>query len=417
MRVSWSKRLYRLGTGAYQLGIRLATPFSSKARAWTEGRQDTASAPENFQPGEAVVWFHCASVGEFEQGRPLIELLKSRYQQIQIVLTFFSPSGYMARKNFALADLVLYLPADNEQNARRFMEMVRPSMAIFVKYEFWGSYLEALQQRKIPAVLLSAIFRPGQPFFQWWGSYHRFMLTCFSEILVQDDASALLLHNIGILSVVCPDLRFDRVLQIASQSPEVGLIKEMSAHRIIIAGSTWPEDEQYLAEAYNRSWKTKGFKLIIAPHEPTEQHIQRLMKRFKGDAVRFSEATLPLCPKVLIIDSVGMLSSIYRYGYACYIGGGFGAGIHNTLEAAVYGKPLAFGPRIQKFREARILTELKVATVITRAEELMRWTDSLTADENNYRVISEKSSGFVAEHKGGAEKALKLISKYLPAEP
>ena len=280
MRVSWSKRLYRLGTGAYQLGIRSATPFSSKHGHGPKARQATASAPESFQPGEAVVWFHCASVGEFEQGRPLIELLKSRYQQIQIVLTFFSPLRLYGQKEFCLADLVLYLPADNEQNARRFWKWSRPSMAIFVKYEFWGSYLEALQQRKIPAVLLSAIFRPGQPFFNG-GKLPPFMLTCFSEILVQDDASALLLHNIGILSVVCPDLRFDRVLQIASQSHEVGLIKEMSAHRIIIAGSTWPEDEQYLAEAYNRSWKTKGFKLIIAPHEPTEQHIQRLMKRFK----------------------------------------------------------------------------------------------------------------------------------------
>ena len=346
--------LYNIGIQAYHLAIQLAAPFNEKAALLCKGRKEVWKKAAGIQRGEGrLVWFHAASLGEFEQGRPVIEALKAAEPATQILLTFFSPSGYEIRKNYTGADYILYLPGDTRRNAVRLIEKFRPDAAVFIKYEFWFHYLNELNKRNIPVYLISAIFRPNQPFFKSWGKLHRRMLGCFKELFVQDGQSVELLKSIGIKNVrLTGDTRFDRVKQIAENAKQIVKVEQFCDGRpAIVCGSTWPPDEEILLEYIN--CHPDGYKWIIVPHEIGENHIKAILDKCRKKVARYTSENTDLADKeVLIIDCIGLLSSIYRYGKIAYIGGGFGVGIHNTLEAAVYGIPVIFGPKYSTKRSA-----------------------------------------------------------------
>ena len=391
-----------------------------------------------------AVWIHAASVGEFEQARPLIEQLKIHNSQFKIVVTFFSPSGYEARKNYELADGIFYLPFATPLNAKRFIETLQPSMAIFVKYEFWPAYLKALKKRGIPTYCISAIFRPTQRFFHWYGASARRVLKCFTHIYVQDEASRRLLAEHGIHECsVAGDTRFDRVKQIADAvRPSQSDCKTADAvrpatpvrltpiaefvqgcERVIVAGSTWPKDEELL-EAYLENTECriqntdsgKRVKLILVPHEIDEQHLHFIFNLFQGRMVRYS--TINAMPsnmsrlnilrnaQVMVIDTMGLLSSIYRFGQVAYIGGGFGVGIHNTIEAAVYGVPVVFGPNYHHFREAQGLIDAGAARSIKNYSELEA---ALNTALDQHETIGAKAAEYVQSELGATEKIYKSI--------
>ncbi len=365
--------LYSLAVRVYGLLVCVASLFNPKAAAWCRGRKGLFRHIEETRLKKGrTVWFHCASLGEFEQGRPVIEALKERDPSLQVVLTFFSPSGYEIRKDYALADRVYYLPTDSRAHARRFLDLVRPDLAVFVKYEFWYFYLTTLKERNIPAVLISAIFRPGQWFFKWYGRSFLRVMRGFRRIFVQDKASEQLLRKHGIEAVeVAGDTRFDRVVAIAAAREEIPVAKAFCGDRfVVVAGSTWKEDETLLLGYINR--RERPYKWIIAPHETTPSHVHWLMEQLEVPARRYSERQEkdPARAEVLVIDTIGILSSLYAYGQVAYIGGGFGSGIHNVLEAAVYGMPVVFGPRYKKFREAVQLVERGGAFPFEKADEL-----------------------------------------------
>jgi len=375
---------YNIFLLAFKAGIRIAALFHPKARKWVSGRRQIFQRlQEAIQPGHQVVWMHCASLGEFEQGRPLLEALREQYPSCKLLLTFFSPSGYEVRKNYTGADWVFYLPMDGPRNARRFLEIVKPSLVIFVKYEFWFYYLKKVKYRNIPLILVSALFWEKMSFFKWYGAMQRKMLSRFDQLFVQDNGSQQLLQNIGLgdITTISGDTRFDRVSAIARQAASVPVVEQFTAGRpALIAGSTWPEDEVLLQQAQQQLSDT-GLRLVIAPHDISENRIAAIEKLFP-QSIRYSVAvknpgSSAAAVPVLIIDNIGLLSSIYRYGMACYIGGGFGKGIHNTLEAAVYGKPLLFGPVFHKFKEAKDLIAAGAAFSVTEpaqaAGHLQQW--------------------------------------------
>lgn len=367
----------------YQTAIKLAAPRNKKAKKWVEGRRNWQQQLKNnwkTEPGDFVVWMHCASLGEFEQGRPVLEEIKSEFrkfsgQNSNILLTFFSPSGYEIRKNYNGADYVMYLPMDGAANAKNFIDLVQPDLAIFVKYEFWHYYLQELRKRKIKTILVSGIFRPSQPFFQWWGGFHQNMLQCFSQLFVQNEASKALLQNIGLggKTTVAGDTRFDRVLTGAAQWQPIGIVDTFcSTEPVLVAGSTWAEDETILAH-----WMKENvqYKLILAPHEIKAENIDRLKTLFPH-SITFSELSThhpkPLTHNCLLIDNIGYLSRLYKYATVCYVGGGFNkSGHHNILEAAVYGKPVVTGPNFEKFKESADLKKLGGSFTITNANELI----------------------------------------------
>ena len=322
--------LYNIGIQAYHLAIQLAAPFNEKAALLRKGRKEVWKKAAGIQRGEGrLVWFHAASLGEFEQGRPVIEALKAAEPATQILLTFFSPSGYEIRKNYTGADYILYLPGDTRRNAVRLIEKFRPDAAVFIKYEFWFHYLNELNKRNIPVYLISAIFRPNQPFFKSWGKLHRRMLGCFKELFVQDGQSVELLKSIGIKNVrLTGDTRFDRVKQIAENAKQIVKVEQFcDGHPAIVCGSTWPPDEEILLEYIN--CHPDGYKWIIVPHEIGENHIKAILDKCRKKVARYTSENTDLADKeVLIIDCIGLLSSIYRYGKIAYIGGGFGVGIH-----------------------------------------------------------------------------------------
>ncbi len=383
------KLIYSLGIALYGVAIRLAAPFNTKAKLLINGRgrsnrvlQDnsrgkTAEVAVN-RGNEKWVWFHAASLGEFEQGRPVIEELKKREPNTKIVLTFFSPSGYEIRKNYAGADAILYLPADSLKNARRFLDAYKPAAAVIVKYEYWYNYLTELKRRSIPTYLISAIFLPTQPFFKWWGGIYREMLGCFTKLFVQDRESLELLEKIGVKhAVVTGDTRFDRVEQIASEAKTIPQVEKfLNGADSVVCGSTWGPDEENLFTFINNY--EGDFKFIIAPHEIGEGHISKILALCKRPVARITAMpdNVAEC-KVLIVDCIGMLSAIYRYGSVSYIGGGFGVGIHNTLEAAVYGVPVIFGPNHKKFREALGLIDAGGAFTYSQATELTELLNTL----------------------------------------
>lgn len=378
--------MYTAGIALYRFGVRLAALRSGKARKLNRGQRGILhEISQKIKPDDRVIWIHAASLGEFEQGRPLIEKLRKEKPEYKVMLTFFSPSGYEIRKNYSGADCVTYLPFDTPRRVRQFLDAVRPEMAIFVKYEIWRNYLYELSKRKIPTVLISAVFRQGQHFFKRRGAWSADWLRQFDSIFVQDEGSARLLGEIGMNEVeVCGDTRFDRVSAIRSTRKEIPALdifrRTAGDHPVFIAGSSWPADEDVYADWFNSH---QDVKLLIAPHEFDETRLVALTRRFKNGAILFSEVehTPEIIeqkkPQVLIIDCFGLLSSAYAYSDAAYIGGAFGAGLHNINEAAVYGIPVIYGPNNLKFIEAREMKECGGGIEIHSAREFSDTADSL----------------------------------------
>jgi len=404
--------LYNIVISLYARCISLVARWYPKAKLWSEGRKGLFERmAEAIKPGERIVWVHTASLGEFEQGRPVIEKIRARYPEYKILLTFFSPSGYEIRKNYQGADYIFYLPADTAKNARKFLDIVRPEVAIFVKYEFWLNLLAELRKREVKTYIISAIFRRNSVFFRFYGSMWRKALRTFRTIFVQNEESKELLANIGFENVVVAgDSRFDRVAEIARQAKKIDLIDRFrGSSKLFVAGSTWGPDEAILVQLINDN---PSVKFIIAPHEMEEERIEKLMSEVKGGALRYTRCT-PLTSfgskQVLILDTMGMLSSVYGYASWSYIGGGFGVGIHNTLEAATFGLPIAFGPNYHKFKEARDLVTLGAATSIIDYKQLSRWFAPLRDNEVFLRKVSRLSREYTLQNQGATDRFLEEI--------
>lgn len=401
--------------------------MSSKFQTLFKGQRATLDAEHKviLENNRGAVWIHAASVGEFEQARTLIERLKANGERRKVVVTFFSPSGYEARKNYAQADAVLYLPFATRRKAKRFLDALQPSTAIFVKYEFWPAYLKQLKKRAIPTYSISAIFRPTQRFFRWYGHASLNLLKCFTHIYVQDEASRRLLAEHGVHECsVAGDTRFDRVAEVKAN----GLMANgerllpieqfvQGCERVIVAGSTWPKDEQLLAQYVERvNELTNVCKLILVPHELDEEHLHTIFKLFEGRYVKYSAISGQMPEQsrhnilqranVLLIDTIGLLSSIYRFGHVAYIGGGFGVGIHNTIEAAVYGVPVVFGSNYHHFREAQGLIDAGAARSIKNYSELEA---ALTTALDQHETIGAKAAEYVQSELGATEKIYKEL--------
>ena len=400
----------------YALLLRLVAPFVPKAAAWVAGREGLLPRIEQALAADASprLWVHCASLGEFEQGRPLIEGLRGQYPGHKIVLTFFSPSGYEVRKSWPGADYVFYLPLDTTENAQRFAAAVQPQLAVFVKYEFWYFFLRELQERGIPAVVVAAIFRPSQIFFRPWGSFFRQILSQLSHIFTQNEASAQLLRGIGLTRVtVAGDTRFDTVAATAlAPARPLPLAEAFVADGVpaLVAGSTWPEDLPALAPLLRKH--ARAMRFIVAPHEVSEAHLLEIEAALPGLTVRYSRATPATVAeaRLLLIDNVGMLSQLYRFGRFAYIGGAFGAGLHNTLEAAAFGLPVFFGPRYARFQEAVELVELGCAFSIQSAQQLESAFDRLYYNEEARPKVQDKSLDYVHTHAGATGRILSQLA-------
>jgi len=408
------KIIYQIGVALYILVIRIVANFNPKAKLWLAGRKNIfESIALNLGENEKRIWFHYASLGEFEQGRPVQEAIRAQYPDHKIVMTFFSPSGYEAKKTHAAADYVFYLPMDGAQRSKQFIELLNPTQAYFTKYEFWYFYFQYLAQKNIPLFLISGIFRDDQIFFKWYGSFFRQILTQVRFFFVQNESSKNLLNNIGIDQVlVTGDTRFDRVAANAAKQHQNAIIEQFTkGNDILLAGSTWAADEKIIAVLLNKS----NFKFIIAPHEIKESRLQEIEAAFNYTCIRYSQANALniSTAKVLIIDNIGMLSSLYQYASIAYIGGGFGVGIHNTLEAAAFAKPVIFGPRYQKFEEAKQLISLGAAKSIHNADSFMQAIDQLYLNESNYLAACEKSRQFIASGKGASEKIMEKVNALL----
>lgn len=394
-------------------GLHLAAFFHPKAQKWVNGRQNWRNRyATEFSKKGRVLWIHAASLGEFEQGRPLIETFRERFPDWQIVLSFFSPSGYEIRKRYPQADFVCYLPADTRRNARDFLDLIRPDAAVFVKYEFWANYLSELKRRDTPTLLVSALFRPGQPFFRWYGAFWRRMLGCFSHIFVQNDDAARLLRKAGVQNLtVAGDTRVDRVLKLAENAPENETVRDFAGNNpVFIAGSAWEADEAVFLPALQKT-EFQHFKIIIAPHEPSEKHLLQLTSRLGRSYIRYSEyyATTPPAD-ILIIDNVGMLNTLYRYGTIAFIGGGFGKGIHNTLEPAAFGLPVLFGPRFEKFEEARQLAARGGAFVIRGSADVVAVLNKLE-DQEFYQKAARAARAYLEESRGATERIMRYFDE------
>lgn len=394
---------YDFAIHLYSLGVKIASLRHEKARKIIDGQAVTMQRlKKELSPEGGYIWIHAASLGEFEQGRPLIEMIRRNHPDAKILLTFFSPSGYEVRHNFPLVDAVVYLPFDTKKNVRQFLDTVKPRMAIFVKYEFWGNYLNELKLRGIPTYIISAIFRKSQPFFKPWGGEFRKMLTYFTHIYVQDEGSRELLAGIGIKNVtVAGDTRFDRVTDIMESCVEIpqaaALTRDTSL--TIVAGSTWPPDESYLLPCFNAH---PGMKLIIAPHEVNEERIAAIESQLNRPSCRLSTATPEEAAKCdcIIVDCYGKLSSAYRYGNIAYIGGGFGVGIHNLNEAAVYDIPVIFGPHYHKFKEARDLIKCKGGFSFSNKEEFDAIIEPIVNDKKLREQYGKNAGNYIKENLG-----------------
>ena len=400
---------YTLGIRLYGLGIRLASFFNPKAKQWIDGRKNWKNELRNAPDLQGCIWFHCASLGEFEQGRPLLEKLKTLYPAKPILLTFFSPSGYLVRKNYAHADYICYLPLDTTQNVNLFLDAFKPDLAIFVKYEVWHNFFAAIAKRNIPLLMVSAIFRENQVYFKPFGKWFRKSLLRVNTIFTQDSESAHLLNSIGVKNVkIAGDTRFDRVIEIAAKSQDFPELEQFSKNKItIVAGSTWPADEELLSK-YGQLHPEVRF--IIAPHETENNHVKAILQKFP-EGVRWSEKEKIGNGNAVIIDSIGLLSAIYKYGTIAYIGGGFGSGIHNTLEPAVYGMPVIFGPEHKKFREAIGLCGANAAKSIQNFNDLESILNKLIEDRDLLATMSQNADQFVKENAGATELILTEIQK------
>jgi 3-deoxy-D-manno-octulosonic-acid transferase len=418
-----SKLLYNLFLILYPIGIRIAAIVNPKAKKWILGRKNifakihTKLKTENSKP----IWMHCASLGEFEQGRPLLEELKNQDPKVKIVLTFFSPSGYEVMKDYTGADHVFYLPMDSRENAKNFLDAVNPALVLWVKYEYWFYYLSALKQRNIPTLLVSGIFRKNQPFFRWYGKIWRQMLESFTHFFVQNEESKQLLSTLGFTEnvILNGDTRFDRVLEIAEHfTPVAGIEKFCGDSPVIVAGSTWEEDEIELLHFVNVH---KDVKFIIAPHEIDKTNLKDVKGEFPNSIFyselindqRSTNKDQHSMPNVLIIDNIGMLSRLYKYATVTYVGGGYGAdGVHNVLEAAVYGTPVVFGPVYEKFNEAIGLVQSGGAISIdggpVKLETIM---NNLLNDEEERQRRGEAAKQFVYDNAGASKKIMQFIQE------
>ncbi len=425
--------LYNLFLSLYAGGIRIAALWNPKAKLWANGRKrwqlEVQSLQSGFKSGESgeesalstnvskIIWMHCASLGEFEQGRPVLESIKTSYPHCKIVLTFFSPSGYEIRKNYTGADLILYLPMDSPANANKFIDAVKPSLVLWVKYEYWYYYLTELKERDIPVLLISGIFRQSQPFFKWYGGLWKKILKNFDHLFVQTKNSEQLLHTIGINEniTVTGDTRFDRVVTIAEQWEKLAdpIEQFCDGHPIIVAGSTWEEDEEELIH-FARAYPVIRF--IFAPHEVSKERINDLQKEFPQALLYSSLINRQLCTvihsNVLIIDTIGILSRLYKYASIAYVGGGFNeSGIHNILEAAVYGKPIVFGPEYEKFAEATDLIDAGAAFSFENALELEALLNKLLNDPLLLEKSGHIAREYVYKNKGATEMIINYIQR------
>ncbi len=399
--------LYKTGIFLYSLFIRFAALFNEKAALFIKGRKDWKKKLKNqINTNDRYIWFHCASLGEFEQGRPVIEEIKEQYPEFKIILTFFSPSGYEVRKTYSQADIVTYLPFDTRTNAQSFLDLVNPEMAFFVKYEFWYFYMAELKKKNIPLFIFSAIFRENQYFFKssFVGKWFRKTLFNVSHFFVQNENSAALLKKIGLTNVsISGDTRFDRVAAIAAAAKEIDVVEKFRKNRLlIIAGSTWKPDEELLTAFINQS---SNLKFIIAPHEVSASNVNRIHQLLKKPAISFRKLNENEAENhdVLIIDSIGLLSSLYQYGTIAYIGGGFGVGIHNILEAATFGMPIVHGPNFKKFKEAVDLNNDGSAFSISNYDELKSKFDQLTSDKTYLNDVSQISKKYVQKNIGSTK--------------
>lgn len=445
--------IYNLLIHIYQLGVKVAARFSPKPAQMVQGHREVFELlAQKRLPDARYIWFHVASLGEFEQGRPLMESIKREYPAYKIVLSFFSPSGYEVRKNYEGADIICYLPFDTANNAKRFVELVRPTMAFFIKYEFWTNYLKALKKQDIPVYSVSSIFRPNQLFFKWYGKSYGKVLTLFTHLYLQNESSKALLATRGITNTtVVGDTRFDRVLDINKQAKELPLVeafqrgenafgqetpasveasleslagssrfthaagtKPLSDSFTLVVGSSWEPDEAIILRYFNEH---PEMKLVIAPHVVSESHIEHIISQLKRPSIRYSQATLAsvAAADCLIIDGYGLLSSIYRYGQVAYIGGGFGVGIHNVLEAAVYSIPVLFGPNNQKFREARALLEAKGAYEVTDYAGFEAQMNHFISDSSYLQQAGHAAGGYVARNAGATGIILNQLAPHFAA--
>ena len=406
-------------------GIAIASLFNEKVRKmWRGEREAFKILKQKVDPSAKYVWFHAASLGEFEQGRPLMERIRKEYPQYKILLTFYSPSGYEVRKNYEGADIICYMPVDTRLNAIRFLRLVRPVMAFFIKYEFWSNFLHILKHRNIPTYSVSSIFREDQVFFKWYGRSYAGVLKCFTRFFVQNEESKRLLEGIGITAVdVVGDTRFDRVLQIKEAAKHLpiceafrtGVASSQSADvphhdfKVFVAGSSWPPDENIFIPFFNEH---KDWRLLIAPHVIAEEHLKLILSLIKDKkVVRYTQTTPEEAAEadVLIIDCFGLLSSMYNYGDVAYIGGGFGVGIHNTLEAAVWNMPVIFGPNNKKFQEAQGLLKSGGGFEINTYEDFSGLMSSLMNDETFLKQAGDKAGAFVASLSGATGKVLAKV--------
>lgn len=398
---------YNLGIKAYRLGVRLAAIRNKKARLMLEGQKRTfLQLQQKLTPGSRYIWIHASSLGEFEQGRPLIERIKKETPDAHIVLSFFSPSGYEVRKGYDKVDAVCYLPFDVPSEVKRFIDLLNPSMAIFVKYEFWGNYLSELHRRGIPTYIISAIFRDTQIFFRPWGGMFRGMLKCFTRIFVQNEESRQLLKTINIDNVeVAGDTRFDRVADVRAAAKEFPVIAAFSAGSefTLVMGSSWQPDEDIVIPYFNSH---PGMKLIIAPHEFDASRLHTLKNKVHRKAGLYSETSAESAKGLdcLIIDCFGILSSLYRYGQMAYVGGGFGAGIHNINEAAVYGIPVVFGPKFGKFAEARDLIAIGGGHCIHDEHEFAELMNKMLSNKAALENSGNIAGNYISTHTGATDR-------------
>jgi 3-deoxy-D-manno-octulosonic-acid transferase len=406
--------LYNIGIKLYGLFIQLLSPFNLKAALFSRGRSDVFhELARKIDFRHPHLWFHFASLGEFEQGRPVLEKIKSLYPKKKVVITFFSPSGYEVKKNYSLAEGVFYLPLDSRSNARKFIKAINPEIAIFTKYEYWYYYFNELHQRKVPLFIISGIFRPNQIYFKWHGSFNRSILSFVDHFFIQNTESKQLLSSIGLHnSSISGDTRFDRVFENAKSPKLIEFVANFcGSSNVLVAGSTWEADELLLSSLIERHPR---WKIIIAPHEIDNNRIDAL-QRLLPDSIKYSDRTsAKINSQVLIIDNIGLLSSLYQYGDIAYIGGGFGAGIHNTLEAAAFGLPVIFGPKYEKFQEAKDLISLGAAVSISGREELLSAFEQLNS---NRKPAGDTARGYVEEKKGSTDQIVNYLQQYLRLKP
>lgn len=404
--------LYNISIVLYYIVVAFVSLWDKKAKQWIVGRKDIFKRmAEVISPEDKVVWIHAASLGEFEQGRPVIEKIREQQPEYKILVTFYSPSGYEIRKNYAGADYIFYLPIDTPGNAKKFLDVAHPEIAIIVKYEFWLNLLSELKRRGVRTYLISAIFRRNSIFFRSYGSIWRQALDSFEQMFVQNEESKKLLHEIGFDNVVVAgDTRFDRVAEIARNVKKVPIVERFKGDSpLFVAGSTWGPDEEILQTLINDN---PQIKFVVAPHEMENSRIERIIAQTKGGAVRYT-----LCneesdfskTQVLILDTIGILSSVYGYATWSYIGGGFGVGIHNTLEAATFGLPIAFGPNYQKFKEARDMVALGAATKVESAEDLSVWFAPLRDDKSALQRAGSAAKSYTQRNQGATSLIMKIV--------